>query len=131
MAKVHRGAQTLVPMREPASLFDLPPARGLIVSGHTHGDQVNLPFLVTPVVPGAGPRDWAFGWASHGDQRAYITSGLGVSILPVRFNMQPEWVMFSLSAEISAVNCDEALRRALHRGCEEKIASIPTDPVSP
>ena len=101
MAKVPRGAQTLVLMHEPASLFDLPPARGLIVSGHTHGGQINLPIVGAPVVPGAGPRDWAYGWISHGDQRMYITSGLGVSILPVRFNMRPEWVMFSLSAGIS------------------------------
>jgi predicted MPP superfamily phosphohydrolase len=28
----------------------------------------------------------------------YVTSGLGVSILPVRFNMRPEWVMFKLDA---------------------------------
>ena len=26
----------------------------------------------------------------------YVTSGLGVSILPVRFNRRPEWVMFTL-----------------------------------
>ncbi len=35
---------------------------------------------------------------AHGDNRMYITSGLGVSILPVRFDMRPEWVMFTLAA---------------------------------
>jgi predicted MPP superfamily phosphohydrolase len=96
MAKVPKGAQALVFMHEPASLFDLPAVRGLVVAGHTHGGQVYLPFIGAPVVPGAGPRDWAYGWVAHGDNRMYITSGLGVSILPVRFNMRPEWVMFTL-----------------------------------
>jgi predicted MPP superfamily phosphohydrolase len=56
------------------------------------------------VVPGAGPRDWAYGWVEHGDNRMYITSGLGVSILPVRFNMRPEWVMFTLDAPAQTLN---------------------------
>ncbi|MEP6771857.1 MAG: metallophosphoesterase [Polaromonas sp.] len=98
MGKVPRGAHALVFMHEPASLIDLPPVRGLVVAGHTHGGQVYLPFVGALVVPGAGPRDWAYGWVEHQDNRMYITSGLGVSILPVRFNMRPEWVMFTLNA---------------------------------
>jgi predicted MPP superfamily phosphohydrolase len=98
MAKVPKGAQALVLMHEPASLFELPPVRGLIAAGHTHGGQVSIPFIGPPVVPGAGPREWAYGWVAHGDNRMYITSGLGVSILPVRFNARPEWVMFRLAA---------------------------------
>jgi predicted MPP superfamily phosphohydrolase len=98
MSKVPKGAHALVFMHEPASLIDLPPVRGLVVAGHTHGGQVYLPFVGALVVPGAGPRDWAYGWVEHQDNRMYITSGLGVSILPVRFNMRPEWVMFTLNA---------------------------------
>ncbi|SDN99017.1 metallophosphoesterase [Polaromonas sp. JS666] len=98
MAGVPKGAHALVFMHEPASLFELPLVRGLIVAAHTHGGQVSLPFIGAPIVPGAGPRDWAYGWIEHGDNRMYITSGLGVSILPVRFNMRPEWVMFTLAA---------------------------------
>lgn len=98
MGKVPKGAHALVFMHEPASLIDLPTVRGLVVAGHTHGGQVCLPFVGAPVVPGAGPRDWAYGWVGHEDNRMYITSGLGVSILPVRFNMRPEWVMFTLNA---------------------------------
>jgi len=99
MTKVPRGAQTLVLMHEPASLYALPSARGLIVTGHTHGGQIYLPLIGAPVMPGAGPRDWAYGWVSHNDQRMYVTSGLGVSILPVRFNMRPEWVTFTLNVD--------------------------------
>lgn len=108
--KVPPGAQSLVLMHEPASLMGLPPMRGLIVAGHTHGGQVYLPFAGALVVPGAGPKDWAYGWVEHGDNRMYITSGLGVSILPVRFNMRPEWVMFTLNSTnaVNPANAPEA-----------------------
>ncbi|SFU93014.1 hypothetical protein SAMN05216350_108202 [Polaromonas sp. YR568] len=96
--KLPPGAHTLVLMHEPASLTGLPPLRGLIVAGHTHGGQVYLPFVGALVVPGDAPRSWAYGWVEHGDNRMYITSGLGVSILPVRFNMRPEWVMFTINS---------------------------------
>jgi predicted MPP superfamily phosphohydrolase len=102
MRKVPKGAHALVFMHEPASFIDLPPVRGLVVAGHTHGGQVYLPFVGALVVPGAGPRDWAYGWVEHGDNRMYVTSGLGVSILPVRFNMRPEWVMFTLHSSGAA-----------------------------
>lgn len=96
--KLPPGAQALVLMHGPESLRTLPPVRGLVAAGHTHGGQVSIPFFGPPVVPGAGPREWAYGWIEHGDNRMYVTSGLGVSILPVRFNMRPEWVTFTLGA---------------------------------
>lgn len=93
------GAPVLVLMHDPASLLDMPPVPGLIVAAHTHGGQVYLPGIGAPVVPGAAPRAWAYGWITHGDNRMYVTSGLGVSILPLRFNMRPEWVMFTLGPQ--------------------------------
>lgn len=97
MAGVPARAQALVMMHDPASLFDLPPVQGLVVAAHTHGGQIRLPFIGAPVVPGAAPREWAHGWVAHGDRQMYVTSGLGVSILPVRFNSRPEWVLFRLA----------------------------------
>ncbi len=93
------GAPVLVLMHDPASLLDMPPVRGLVIAAHTHGGQIYLPLVGAPVVPGAAPRAWAYGWITHGDNRMYVTSGLGVSILPVRFNMRPEWVMFTLGPQ--------------------------------
>jgi predicted MPP superfamily phosphohydrolase len=96
LARVPPRAQVLVLMHDPASLFELPPVQGLVVAGHTHGGQVFLPFYGAPVVPGAAPRAWAHGWVEHGGNRMYVTSGIGVSILPVRLNMRPEWVLFRI-----------------------------------
>lgn len=97
LAKVPPRAQVLVMMHDPASFAELPPVQGLVVAGHTHGGQVFLPFIGAPVVPGAAPRAWAYGWVTQGANSMYVTSGIGVSILPVRFNMRPEWVLFRVS----------------------------------
>jgi predicted MPP superfamily phosphohydrolase len=97
LAKVPARAQTLVFMHDPASFADLPPVPGLVMAGHTHGGQVWLPGIGAPIVPGAAPRSWAYGWIEHAGRHMYVTSGLGVSILPVRLNMRPEWVLFRIT----------------------------------
>lgn len=99
VAKLPSGAHTLTFMHDPASLLDLPPVKGLVVAAHTHGGQVYLPFLGALVVPGRAPTNWAYGWVEHELHRMYVTSGLGVSILPLRFNMRPEWVLFEINAQ--------------------------------
>lgn len=99
LRRVPPAAPVLVMMHDPASLLELPPVAGPVVAAHTHGGQVYLPLLGAPVVPGAAPRAWAYGWIAHGDNRMYVTSGLGVSILPLRLNMRPEWLLLTLGPE--------------------------------
>ncbi|MGJ7608243.1 metallophosphoesterase [Variovorax sp. LT1R20] len=94
LADVPKGAATLVMMHDPFSFATMPRTQGLVVASHTHGGQVSMPGYGALVVPGRAPREWAYGWIAHKGNRMYVTSGLGVSILPVRFNMRPEWVMF-------------------------------------
>nr|WP_274708877.1 metallophosphoesterase [Variovorax sp. S12S4] len=94
LAGVPKGAATLVMMHDPFSFATMPRTQGLVVAAHTHGGQISVPGYGALVVPGRAPREWAYGWIAHKDKRMYVTSGLGVSILPVRFNMRPEWVMF-------------------------------------
>ena len=100
IAKIPAQAFTLVMMHDPASLFDLPPLHGLALAGHTHGGQVYLPFLGAPLVPGAAPRRWAYGWLDNPGIPARVTSGLGVSMLPVRLNMRPEWLLITIDAAL-------------------------------
>ena len=91
------GAQALVLMHDPASALDLPALPGLVVAAHTHGGQVRVPFLGSVVAPHGWPKDKTRGWVEVGGRPIYITSGLGVSIYPVRINVRPEWVMFTVS----------------------------------
>ena len=86
----------LVVMHDPGSFAGMPTLNALFFAGHTHGGQVVLPWLGVLVVPYAAPKEWAYGWVQHHKNRMYVTSGLGVSILPVRFNMCPEWVLLNI-----------------------------------
>ncbi len=95
-AAVPPGAHRLVLMHDPASLLQGPVQGDLVVAGHTHGGQVRLPGVGALVVPGAAPRAWAHGWQVHGGTAFHVTGGLGTSILPLRFNARPEWVLFTL-----------------------------------
>ena len=58
----------------------------LIISGHTHGGQVRLPFLGAIIAPGQGyfPK-YDKGVFKIGDTLLYIDSGLGNSVFPIRF----------------------------------------------
>lgn len=101
MRRVPAGAPTLTLMHDPSSARKLPRDSGLTVAGHTHGGQVWIPFYGSIVAPYRGwPRTHTYGWVDIGRRPVYITSGLGVSIYPVRFNMRPEWVMFHMKAAV-------------------------------
>ncbi|MBA2962791.1 MULTISPECIES: metallophosphoesterase [Ramlibacter] len=100
LAAVPPGAQLLVLMHDPASLLDMNAVPGLAVAAHTHGGQVALPGIGALIVPGAAPRSWAYGWIEHAGMHAWVTSGLGTSVLPLRFNRRPEWVLFTIDGAL-------------------------------
>jgi predicted MPP superfamily phosphohydrolase len=64
----------------------------LMVSGHTHGGQVRLPFLGTPVVPSRHGQKYAHGLVRGPVCPVFISSGIGLSVLPFRFGVPPEIV---------------------------------------
>lgn len=66
----------------------------LVLSGHTHGGQVNL----RPERNAAGrPRRRLLkGLARQGETQIYITRGLGTVVLPVRFGCPPEVSLLEL-----------------------------------
>jgi uncharacterized protein len=69
----------------------------LMLAGHSHGGQVNLPFFGRLFVPGRASKLWAYGWAKTPNGPLFVTSGIGTSILPVRFRQPPEFVVFTLT----------------------------------
>src|SRR5437016_9095047 len=60
----------------------------LVLSGHTHGGQVNLRSERSE--SGRPRRRLLKGLARQGDTQIYITRGLGTVVLPVRFGCPPE-----------------------------------------
>ena len=82
---------TLAFTHNPDIFPDLFKARfSLLVAGHTHGGQVNLPFIGRAVVPSKYGERYAIGHIRESDHHLFVSPGIGTSILPVRFGVPPE-----------------------------------------
>ncbi len=69
----------------------------LLIAGHTHGGQVNLPLLGRPIVPSVYGQRFAYGHVVEGGHHLFVSPGLGTSILPVRFRVPPEVTLLVLN----------------------------------
>ncbi len=68
----------------------------LMIAGHTHGGQVWFPILGTPIVPSSYGQKYSYGHISDHGVDMFVTSGVGTSILPIRFIMPPEIAVLTL-----------------------------------
>ncbi len=67
----------------------------LALAGHAHGGQVRIPFLPPLwLPPGIGP--YLEGWFSRNGSRMYVSRGIGMTILPIRFFCRPELAVITL-----------------------------------
>ncbi len=77
----------------------------LILSGHTHGGQIQLPVMGAIHTQGTHlPRSQPAGWFERGRSRMFVGRGLGESI-PLRFGARPQVALIRL---ISAVGDSRA-----------------------
>lgn len=65
-----------------------------ILSGHTHGGQINLLGMVPFVPPGSGK--YLKGWYTFNENKMYVSKGIGTRILPFRYSAKPEITIFNL-----------------------------------
>lgn len=70
-----------------------------VLSGHTHGGQVRVPFWGAPVLPLNATR-YDAGKFVVGQRRLYVNRGLGF-LMPVRFACRPEITQFTLARRLS------------------------------
>ncbi|MEC9373622.1 MAG: metallophosphoesterase [Planctomycetota bacterium] len=73
-----------------------PPRIDLMLSGHTHGGQVRIPFLGTPVLPSNYGQKYSGGLVRGPSCPVLVSRGVGMSIIPVRFGVPPEIVLLTL-----------------------------------
>jgi predicted MPP superfamily phosphohydrolase len=76
---------------------DVPAVVSLTLAGHTHGGQVNLPFVGRPIVPSDFGQRYAMGHIVEDGRHLFVSGGVGTSILPVRFRVPPEVVILTLA----------------------------------
>ena len=74
----------------------VPPRVSLTIAGHTHGGQVAIPLIGTPIVP--SQRGYNSGLFVEQGRHMFITSGVGTSIIPVRFRVRPEIAILTVAA---------------------------------
>lgn len=68
----------------------------LMLSGHTHGGQVRLPFLPPLALPPYG-KNYVEGLFRHGRTQLYVNRGIGAVGVPFRFNCPPEITVLTLA----------------------------------
>jgi predicted MPP superfamily phosphohydrolase len=68
----------------------------LILSGHTHGGQLSLPFIGAPARFGVTDFKYLRGLYERNGTQLYVSRGTGVIGLPVRFGARPEIAVLRL-----------------------------------
>ena len=68
----------------------------LTLAGHTHGGQGSLPGLGIVTNSSRAPLRWSHGLVAERGRYLYVTSGIGTSVLPVRWRVPPEFVVLDV-----------------------------------
>jgi uncharacterized protein len=96
LAKVTDQAPVIVLTHNPDLFPRLPANITLTLAGHTHGGQCTFPLIGRPIVPSKFGQRYAAGYLIENQKPLFVTSGLGTSILPVRFGVPPEIALLKL-----------------------------------
>jgi predicted MPP superfamily phosphohydrolase len=96
LAEVPSTATILALTHNPDVFPEIPPRVQLTIAGHTHGGQVFLPLVGRPIVPSRFGQRYAIGHVVEDGRHLLVSSGLGTSILPVRFRVPPEITLVTI-----------------------------------
>lgn len=89
LAAVVDDAPVILLTHNPDVFPDVPDRVALTLAGHTHGGQVRLPFMGAPIVPSKFGQRYAAGHVIESGRHLFVATGVGTSILPVRFRVPP------------------------------------------
>jgi predicted MPP superfamily phosphohydrolase len=99
IVKVPEG-QPLIALTHNPDIFPRIPKRvPLLLAAHTHGGQVRLPIIGTAIVPSNYGDRYVRGHVVENDHHLFVTSGIGTSILPLRFGVPPEIVLLTIKSQ--------------------------------
>ena len=96
LAKVPEGATMIALTHNPDAFPHLPQSVPLLLAAHTHGGQVNFPLIGTPIVPSRFGRKFPAGHVFENGHHMFVTTGIGTSILSVRFRVTPEIMILTI-----------------------------------
>lgn len=96
IAKVPPGATVVALTHNPDIFPRVPQSVPLLLAAHTHGGQVNIPLVGTPIVPSRFGSKYTSGLVFENGHHMFVTTGIGTSILPLRFRVPPEIVILTI-----------------------------------
>ena len=96
IAKVPSDSPIIALTHNPDVFPNLPQSVPLMLAAHSHGGQVNLPLIGTPIVPSRFGPKYTAGPIYENGHHLFVTTGIGTSILPVRFRVTPEIVILTI-----------------------------------
>jgi predicted MPP superfamily phosphohydrolase len=68
----------------------------LVLAGHTHGGQITVFGLWSPLIPSRYGNKYRVGMVTSGPVPVYVTTGVGTIVVPLRFFARPEVVLLTL-----------------------------------
>ena len=90
LVNIPSGMPTVAFTHNPDAFPEISPPVDLMIAAHTHGGQVYLPLLGRLIVPSKYGQRYAIGHVVENGRHLFVSSGLGTSIIPVRFLVPPE-----------------------------------------
>ena len=96
--KVPQGEPIIALAHNPDIFPKLPLHVPLLIAGHTHGGQVRFPIIGSVVNSTRMGDRYSWGHIFEHNHHLFVTSGIGTSILPVRFGVRPEIVLLTLNS---------------------------------
>ena len=98
VAKVPEGQPLIALTHNPDIFPNVPQRVQLVLAGHTHGGQVRFPLIGSVVQSSEYGDRWERGHVFENNHHLFVTSGIGTSIVPVRFGLPPEIVLLTLKS---------------------------------
>ncbi len=98
LQRIPTGAAIIAFTHNPDLFTQMPERVGLTIAGHTHGGQVNLPFVGRLVVPSDYGQRFASGLVRENDHLLFVSTGIGTSVLPLRLRVPPEIALLIITS---------------------------------
>lgn len=97
IAKIPAEATVIALTHNPDIFPRLPQRVPLLIAGHTHGAQIRFP-VIGPIVD---PSSYGFerGHFFENNHHLFVTTGIGNSIIPIRFGVTPEIVLLTIKTQ--------------------------------
>ena len=99
LGMVPEGAPVIALTHNPDIFPDLPQRVPLLLAGHTHGGQVRLPLIGSVVESSDFGDRYIKGHVFENNHHLFVTTGIGTSIVPVRFGVAPEIVLLTIKTK--------------------------------